>query len=54
MVTAADLQTALQVTNPTANAVLRDLGNLGLVSEVTGRQWGRAYAFQRYIALFAM
>ena len=54
VVTAGDLQAALQVTNPTANAVLRDLGNLGLVTEVTGRQWGRAYAFQRYIALFAM
>ena len=54
VITAGDLQAGLQIAHPTANAVLRDLGNLGLISEVTGRQWGRAYAFHRYIALFAM
>jgi hypothetical protein len=41
VVTAGDLQTALQVTSRTANAVLRDTGNLGLVIELTGLQQGR-------------
>ena len=52
--TAADLQAALDITSPTANTLLRELERLGIVKEATGRHWGRAYAFDRYIALFTM
>ena len=54
IVTAGELQVQLQVTSPTAYAVLRDLSRLKLVTETTGRQWGRAYAFDRYISLFRL
>lgn len=54
ILTAGELQVELQIASPTANVVLRDLCRLGLVSEITGRRWGRAYAFERYISLFRM
>lgn len=52
IVTASDIETTLGVTSPTANALLRDLIAAGVLVEITGRMRGRAYAFDRYLALF--
>lgn len=52
IVSAADVEEALGVTTPTANAVIRDLMRLGILSEITGQQRGRSYAFHRYLKLF--
>ena len=52
LVSAADLERELSVSKPTANALLRNLQNLGLVVEITGQLRDRAYAFDRYLKLF--
>jgi len=52
VVTAADIEQALSVTTPTANALIRDFERLGLLREITGQQRGRAYVFDRYLSLF--
>lgn len=52
VVTAADIEKALLVTTPTANALIRDFEQLGLLREITGQQRGRAYMFDRYLSLF--
>lgn len=49
---AADLETALSVSTPTANALIRDLERLGILTEVTGQARGRVYTFKRYLGLF--
>lgn len=52
MVRAADFEKALQITTPTANALIKDLQRLGILVEVTGQQRGRIYVFDRYLKLF--
>lgn len=52
VVSAADVEQALNVSTPTANALIRDLERLGILKEMTGQQRGRAYAFERYLGLF--
>ena len=52
VVSAADIKKVLSVSTPTANALIRDFENLGLLQEITGQQRGRAYAFYRYLRLF--
>lgn len=52
VVSAADVQAHLGASSQTANAVIRDLVGLGVLVEVTGRQRGRAYSFDRYLSLF--
>ncbi len=52
VVSAADIETALSVSTPTANALIRDFERLGILKETTGQQRGRAYAFDRYLHLF--
>lgn len=52
VVSAADIERALSVSTPTANALIRDFENLGMLQEITGQQRGRAYAFDRYLRLF--
>ena len=52
VVSAADIEKALSVSTPTANALIRDFEKLGLLQEITGQQRGRAYAFDRYLRLF--
>ncbi|MFZ5601689.1 MAG: MarR family transcriptional regulator, partial [Pseudomonadota bacterium] len=51
-VTAADVEAALGVSTPTANALVRDFERLGLLVEFTGQQRGRAYVFKQYLDLF--
>ena len=52
LVSATDIETALSVSTPTANALIRDFERLGILKEITGQQRGRAYAFDRYLHLF--
>lgn len=52
VVSAADLERELSVSKPTANALLRNLQDLGLVVEITGQLRDRAYSFDRYLKLF--
>ena len=52
MAKAADFEKALQITTPTANALIKDLQRLGILVEVTGQQRGRIYVFDRYLKLF--
>ncbi len=52
MVSAADVEVALSVSTPTANALIRDMENLGVVTEITGQQRGRVFTFDRYLSLF--
>ena len=52
VVSAADLSKALSISTPTSNALIRDLAQLGILHENTGRQKGRIYVFDRYLRLF--
>ncbi|AOV18133.1 cell filamentation protein Fic [Acidihalobacter aeolianus] len=52
VVMAADIEKALEVTTPTANALIRDFERLGLLREITGQLRSRAYVFDRYLKLF--
>lgn len=52
MVSAMDVEVALSVSTPTANALIRDLEKLGILIEITGQQRGRVYSFDRYLSLF--
>jgi Fic family protein len=52
IVTAGQVEAALGVTAPTANALIRAFVELELLVEITGRPRWRAYAFDRYLALF--
>lgn len=52
IVTAADIERNLSVSSPTANALIRDFEQLGLLQKITGQQRGRAYVFDRYLSLF--
>lgn len=52
VIVASDLERELGISTPAANALIRDLTQLGIVSEITGRQKGRIYAFDRYLGLF--
>lgn len=53
MVTAADLERELGLSQPTVNALLRDFMKLGLLREVTGAVRNRLYVFESYLELFA-
>jgi Fic family protein len=53
MTTVARVQELLGVTHPTANSLVRDLSNLGILREVTGRTWGRVFRYDAYMALLA-
>lgn len=52
MVSAMDVEVALAVSTPTANALIRDMEKLGILVEITGQQRGRVYSFDRYLSLF--
>ena len=53
IITASDVQRELGVSQPTADALIRNFRNLDILTEVTGRSRWRAYEFQSYIRLFA-
>ncbi|MDD5390196.1 MAG: Fic family protein [Gallionellaceae bacterium] len=52
MVNAADLMHGLNVSQPTANALLNDFSRLGVLREVTGAGRNRLYVFETYLDLF--
>jgi len=43
----------LETTFPTANAAVKLLGELGIVTEMTGQRKNRTFSYQRYIALLS-
>ena len=44
---------ALNTSFPTANAAVKLLEDLGIVSELTGQKKNRSYSYQAYIELMA-
>jgi len=52
LVSSSDIEKALQVTHQTANALVRDFMQLGILVEITGQPRWRTYAFERYLDLF--
>ena len=52
VVNAADVEEALSITTPTANALIKALIELGILVEITGQQRWRTYVFERYLRLF--
>ena len=52
MVTGPEVETLLKVSRPTANALIKDLIDRGILVESTGRLRGRLYAFECYLKLF--
>jgi Fic family protein len=52
IVSAIDLEQALQISTPTANALIKALINKDILVEITGQQRGRIYMFDHYLKLF--
>lgn len=52
IVSAADVAETLGVSTPTANAAIKSLIKLNILTEVTGQQRSRIYVFDRYLKLF--
>jgi Fic family protein len=52
MIVASQLEKQLEISQPTVSALLRDLQNLGIIVELTGRDRYRIYFFERYLELF--
>jgi Fic family protein len=48
---APELTAALGLSLPTVRASLAHLATLGIVDEVTGRGWGKIYAYRAYLAI---
>jgi Fic family protein len=40
------------LSQPSANALVNSLVELGILQEITGRQRNRRFVFERYLALF--
>lgn len=53
VVSVNDLKKELELTVPTLNTGLRNLESLGIVSELTGRQRDRLFAYQNYLAILS-
>lgn len=53
VVSVNDLKKELELTVPTLNTGLKNLEKLGLVSEITGRQRDRLFAYQDYLAILS-
>jgi len=51
-VTSDKVCTALDVSPPLANALIREFVQLGILQEVTGQQRGRVFVFQRYLSRY--
>ena len=52
IINAGDLEQALSISTPTANALIKALVELDILVEITGQQRWRSYAFERYLKLF--
>lgn len=52
VITAANLEEFVGISQPTANALLRDLERIGIIAQATTKERFRAYVFDRYFKLF--
>ncbi len=52
LVTSEDIEKGLQISQPTAGALIRDFAKLNILKEITGQIRGRVYVFDRYLNLF--
>lgn len=52
LTTASLVEDVLEVSQPTASALVRDLERIGLLTEVTGRQRRRVFVYRDYLNLF--
>jgi Fic family protein len=52
VVTVSDVITNLEVTKQTANALIKDFHNLGILKEQTGYKRNRIFVFEEYLRLF--
>lgn len=52
VVTAKDVASLLKITAPTANSLLKEFTNLGILKEKTGYRRNRVFSFTDYLALF--
>lgn len=52
VVSARTVESALEVSQPTASALVRDLADAGLLVEMTGKQRHRRFAYAEYLRLF--
>jgi Fic family protein len=52
LVSASVIERDLGVTQQTANALVRDFIQLGILKEITGQPRWRTYVFDRYLTLF--
>jgi Fic family protein len=52
IINAIDIEKGLEISTPTANALIKALIDLGVIVEITGQQRWRSYAFKRYLKLF--
>ena len=52
IVTVADVMSNLEVTKPTANTLIKDFYNLGILKEQTGFRRNRIFVFTEYLKLF--
>jgi Fic family protein len=52
VVTASSVMGMIDVSSPTANALVRDLQRIGILKELTGRQRRRVFSYQEYLDLF--
>ena len=51
-ITSVEMEKKLELSQPTAGALIRDFTRLGILTETTGQQRGRVYSFDRYLTLF--
>jgi hypothetical protein len=51
-VSAKDVGDHLEVSHPTANALIQDFTRLNILQETTGYQRNRIFVFDRYFKLF--
>ena len=52
VITASSVMEMIDVSSPTANALVRDLQRIGILKEMTGRQRRRVFSYQDYVDLF--
>lgn len=52
VITAGDLSSALSISTPTANSLIKELTAHGILTEITGQLRGRVYMFEAYLRLF--
>lgn len=52
LVTAKVVERTLDVSQPTASALVRDVADLGILQELTGRKRYRVFAYREYLDLF--